>query len=212
MKRALFLLALALPVAAQNSGPSANGDFQFTAAGLAKSIQFNARIHNNGSTSGQLVFVGAEDTPDQDVDGTGDASPAGLLANLSMTVDLDCLKIVGNRAVMSGKIVDASANALIGRRAIFAVEDGGEGAKASPDRYTWGLYRGVESGWVASDAELETDPGIGLTWLASDFEREDDIPVPSHPQSNEVGCNSFPLSSYAFEDVAKGAGNIQVKP
>ena len=211
MKSAILLLALALPAAAQNSGPSANGNFQFIAGGSTKSIEFNARIHKNGSTSGRMVFSGAEALADQDVDGRGDALPGGPLANLTVTVEFDCLKIDGNRAVMSGEVADASLEDLIGRRVIFAVEDGGEGSKKPRDRFTWGLYQAMESGWVASDAELELDLGVGLTWLASDAERKDDIPVPSHP-SQDISCNSFPLGSYAFEDVVQGAGNIQVKP
>jgi len=211
MKSALFLLALALPVFAQNSGPSANGDFQFNAGGFAKSIQFNARIDSNGQTKGEMTFVGAAEIPDQDVDGSGNAAPGGLVSNLSMTVKFDCLTITGNRAVMSGEVTDSSVAAFIGTRAILAVEDGGEGVKKPIDRYTWGLYHAQESGWVPSDADLTIDPGVGLTWLATDFEREDDAGVPSHP-STEISCASFPVGAYALDDVSQGAGNIQVKP
>ena len=211
MKSAVILMALALPLAAQNSGPSANGSFQFTVGNSTKTIEFDARIHNNGSVSGHMVFSGAEVLADQDVDGTGNAAPGGSLGNLTITVEFDCLKIDGNRAVMSGTIVDATLEELIGRQVVFAVEDGGEGGKNPVDRYTWGLYRSMESGWVPSDAELTLDTGIGLTWLASDAEREDDVPVPSHP-GTDISCDTFPMGSYAFGDVVKGGGNIQVKP
>lgn len=211
MKSAVFLLALALPVVAQNSGPSANGDFQFNAGGFAKSIQFNARIDKDGQTKGSMTFVGAAEIPDQDVDGTGTAGPGGLVSNLSMTVEFDCLTISGNRAVMSGEVTESSVSSFVGVRAILAVEDGGEGVKKPIDRFTWGLYHARESGWVPSDADLTVDPGVGLTWLATDFERDDDVGVPSHP-STDISCASFSLAAYALEDVAHGAGNIQVKP
>jgi hypothetical protein len=64
---------------------------------------------------------------------------------------------------------------------------------------------------VGRDAELEFDSGVGLSWIATDFEREDDAGVPSTLPS-EIDCQSFPLSSYALESLPQGSGNIQVKP
>jgi hypothetical protein len=108
-------------------------------------------------------------------------------------------------------VKESSVNAYIGRRMLLTVEDGGEGANAAPDRFTWGQYRSTAATWVASDAELELDPGVGLTWTATDAELTDDVGVPSNPPAG-VDCKSFSLSSYALEDLPLGSGNIQVKP
>jgi hypothetical protein len=84
----LLFAALAFPLFAQENGPSANGEF----SGAGKTIQFDARIQNNGRTNGQMTFSAAEDLGDQDVDGGGDANPGGS-QSLSLTVEFDCLEI-----------------------------------------------------------------------------------------------------------------------
>ena len=207
----VLLLIVTAPLLAQNSGPSANGDFQFSSGGHPLTIQFDARRQNNGSTRGQITLSGSVNVPEQDVDGDGVTSGESLVA-VSIEVDVDCLAVSGNGAVVSGEITDANVPAYVGRRALLAVVDNGEGAKApARDQFMWGLYATPEVTWVASDAELELDPGIGLSWIATDFEREDDAGIPSNP-STTVDCNSFPAGSYAFEDLPLGGGNIQVRP
>ena len=87
-----------------------------------------------------------------------------------------------------------------------------EGINASSlDKLTWGVYRSSARSWIPSDAEWQNDPGVGLTWLATDSERTDDAGISSHP-STTIGCQSFPISSYALVDVQHGFGNIQVRP
>jgi len=213
----VFLLALFVAAAplllAQNSGPSANGDFAFTAGDSAHALQFNARIQNNGQTHGEMTFTGPEELGDQDVDGGGDANPGGSQSGFFVKASFDCLKIIGNRAVMSGEITDSSVPAYIGLQTVLVVEDSGEGAKRSQlDKFTWGVYRGNAITWVPTDAELTFDSGAGLTWLATDAERNDDPGIPSHPGTFGVDCNSFPPSAYDLINVPEGAGNIQVKP
>jgi hypothetical protein len=204
-------LLIAVPLLAQNSGPSANGDFQFSTGGQPLSIKFDARNQNNGSTRGTIDLTGSVNLPDQDVDGEGTLS-GGSLVSVSITVDVDCLAVNGNAAVMSGEISDANIPAYVGRRALLSVVDNGEGVKAPKrDQFMWGLYLTPDLTWVATDAELDFDPGVGLTWIATDFEREDDIGVPSNP-STTVDCHTFPAGSYAFEDLPQGGGNIQVRP
>jgi len=206
----LFTLALAMFLVPATFAQSASGGFHIAGDEGTRNIEFNAKIHPNGSASGDLKFTGPMSVPDQDVDGDGTGDPVAE-ATLSLRVDIDCLKVEGNRAALAGRVRDASVGAYVGRRVVLTVEDGGEGSKAGPDRYTWGQYRSTSSTWVASDAELEVDTGVGLMWFASDFEREDDVAVPSS-QPVGIDCRSFPLSSYALEDLAKGSGNIQVKP
>lgn len=49
------------------------------------------------------------------------------------------------------------------------------------------------------------------SWLATDFERDDDVPVSSVPL-DPGDCRGFSLGAYAVEDLIHGNGNIQVKP
>jgi hypothetical protein len=206
------VLACATPLLAQNNGVSANGTFQFSSGGAAKSISFDVRQHtSSGGASGQMSFSGPAVISGQDVDGDGTPDP-GTLTNLTVKVQFDCLVVNGNRAAMSGKITESSLPALVGRQSILAVEDNGEGSKATgPDRFTWGLYRSTAITWTPSDAEVPGDNGWTLTWIATDAERPDDAGVPSK-KSDTVDCKAFPLSSYSFEEVPQGGGNIQVKP
>ena len=208
----LTCLAAAAPTEAEKGGPSAGGSFQFSVAGLVQTVDFDVRTDKGGATSGQLTFSGAAEIPDQDVDGAGGDLTGGVSADVHYTARFDCLKVSGNRAVMGGFVTGSTTPAHIGQRVLLVVEDNGEGVSAAaPDRLTWGVYRQHARGWIPSDAELEEDSGVGLTWIAKDFEREDDAGVPSH-RSDEVTCQSFPLSSYSLADVAHGDGNIQVRP
>jgi hypothetical protein len=207
-------LVLSMSVSAQNSGPSANGDFAFTTGGLTWAVEFNARIQNKGTTEGQITLVGSMEVPDQDVDGEGSGGSTGI-AQISMTVSVDCLRIAGNRAAIGGEVTDSSNPSYIGRRGLMVVQDGGEGGKKPVDRFTWGLYGSEGIEWVATDAELEFDEGAGLTWIATDAEREDDIGRPSHG-STQITCESFSLAAYDSDNelqaIPHGSGNLQVKP
>lgn len=197
--------------AAGASGPSASGDFQFSLVdGQVRYIQFDVRTQKNGDTKGQMTFNDPSFLVGSDPEAGGDstASPAGLF----VTAEFDCLQTRGNKAVMSGVITQSNLLDAIGEGVLLVVEDNGEGINSpSPDKLTWGVYRSSANGWIPSDAELEHDPGVGLTWLATDAERSDDIGIPSN-QSKTIGCHSFPLSSYALIDVQHGFGNIQVRP
>ena len=203
-----ILLVASAPLFAQNSGPAANGDFEFSSGGNPLNIVFDARIQNNGATRGEITFSGTVEMPDQDVDGEGFGSSSGLV-NVSLTVDVDCFKVDGNQAVLGGVIDDANIPALVGNRVLLAVHDNGE--PGTPDAFTWGIYGTPDLTWVPSDGELLSDPGVGLTWIATDFEREDDIGIPSNA-STEITCETFSFGAYSFQDVPKGGGNIQVRP
>ena len=185
---------------ATGPGPSANGDFQLDAGdGIPRYLQFDAR--EEGNNHGSLTYSDPSTTPE-----------GATVPGVQMTVTFDCVKVQGNRAVMGGVITSSNILAAINNRALLVVEDNGEGIDATaPDRLTWGVYLNVTRDWTPKDSEREDDNGASLTWIATDAERPELPGIPSN-QSTTVRCDSFPLSSYAFVDVAHGNGNIQVKP
>lgn len=203
-------LLLAFAVAAQNSGPASNGDFQFSLEGASGAIQYDARGLGS-SAHGQITFTGTQDISGEDVDGTG-TGDTGTISNVTMSVNVDCLRINGNRAAMSGVVTSSSVPDYVGVRAVLAVEDNGEGHNAPLDRFTWGVYRTAAMTWMPSDAEVPGDNGWMFSWIATDFEQPDDAGVPSSHGGGPVDCQTFPFGSYAFSDVPHGGGNIQVKP
>lgn len=205
----LVLISVALPVLsfAGADGPSATGTFEFTLDDGPKFLKFNARQQNNGRTVGEMSFtdpnLNVVDDPD---------TPANEALGVSMRASFDCLKITGNRAVMSGVITESNLLNAIGLRVLLVVEDNGEGVnQPGTDKLTWGVYQSTATAWIPKDAEREDDNGSSLTWLATDAERSDDVGIPSNP-NRTIGCQSFPLGSYSFADIAHGGGNVQVQP
>ena len=207
---AILFAVLASPALtfAGADGPSASGNFQFTLEdGQPRYLEFNAREQNKGSVVGEMTFSDPTVVPVGDPDATSGPGTAGAL----IRAKFDCLKITGNRAVMSGVIFESNVLSAVGLRVLLAVEDNGEGVNAANDKLTWGIYQPPSSGWVPTDAEREDDRGAGLTWIATDFERPDDPGVPSN-QSKTVGCQNRWLAALDFTDVKHGGGNIQVQP
>lgn len=208
---ALLVVTLALPALtfAGNDGPSATGNFQFTLEdGQARFLEFNARQQNNGRVVGDMTFSDPNVVAVADPDATPGPNNTGAIVQ----ANFDCLKITGNRAVMSGVISQSNILSAVGLRILLVVEDNGEGINAaSTDKLTWGIYQPSGGAWVPKDAEREDDNGAGLSWLATDFERPDDVGVLSN-QSKVIGCQTFSLSAYSFVDVPHGGGNIQVQP
>jgi hypothetical protein len=208
---ALLLVSLALPslTLAGAEGPSANGTFQFSLEdSQTRHLEFNARIQNNGRTVGEMTFSDPAAVLVPDPDNPSATTNPGALVRASF----DCLQITGNRAVMGGVISESNIAAAIGLRVLLVVEDNGEGVNPpSADKLTWGVYQPGDLSWIPKDAEREDDNGASLSWIATDAERPD-LPGVSSNQSKTIGCQSFPIVSYSFVDVAHGGGNIQVKP
>jgi hypothetical protein len=210
---ALSLLGLPSLAAAQTSGSSADGSFSFALQdGLTKTVEFKAITNSDGTTSGRMTFSGPAVFPNQDVDGTGRAGFSGKLENLQIEADFDGLVVDKNRAVMSGTVTGATLGDYIGQRVLLVVEDNGAGIEdKAADKFTWGLYKPAEEGWIPADAELREDNGWQLTWIATDAERKDDEGI-RISRSWSINPRSFPLSSYDFAEITDGVGNIQVSP
>jgi hypothetical protein len=212
--RFTFLSALLLSGLAATSltarAEAASGTYQFTIDDKAvKYVEFDAQRLADGSTSGSLFLSDEATIVYQDVDGVGD--PREKYAGVYIKADLDGIVVEENQAVMSGTVRDSSIPYLVGLRVLLTVEDNGDNTRV-PDKLTWGVYKFIKKDWTPSDAEWDRDPGVGLTWWATDLERKDDrgyqMPRPDAPADTQ----SFPVAGYSFLDASSGVGDIRVSP
>jgi hypothetical protein len=141
----VVLFACGTPLLAQNDGAFANGQFQFISDGAPASIHFNARQRSSG-VSGEIAFSSD---------------------SLTVTVDVDCVLLAGNRAAMSGTITDSSQPELVGSRSLLVVEDNGQGAKATPDRVTWVVVSATDCHALAPSAYALDDVTDGHVHVKS---------------------------------------------
>jgi hypothetical protein len=207
LSRRLTMLALAFtsfPLLAAE----VTGSFHHGKGKDAMKVELNARsTDNSGGATGQLKFQATVELPDVDEDDPfGQKGPA----DLSMKVDIDCLVAKEGRASMSGIVRDASVIGYAGRRVLFAVEDGGEGANAGSDKFTWGVYGVQHVKWSPADSELAFDDGWGRSWKATDSERADDAGVVINRGQDGTDCRAFALSAYDLTPLAADTGNIQI--
>ena len=64
-------------------------------------------------------------------------------------IEIDCLKVVGNTAYMSGfvkNITDPTLGIPEGSKTYFAVQDNGEGAESPPDLLSFVFFTGEQTG------------------------------------------------------------------
>ena len=94
--------------------PSANGHGNITLSGELRTFSFTANTRNDGSVTGSVQLQARQ-------------------ADNTLHGDINCLKVVGNIAVMSGPILNSADPAFNGWTGIFRVQDNGEGANASGD-------------------------------------------------------------------------------
>jgi hypothetical protein len=205
----VVLIGLALPISsvAEGDGPSASGSYQILVDNsTSRDITFNASSAGDGSTTGEITF--------RDI---STASSAKLVVQQQPGEDptffvkakCDCLKINGVEAVLSGTVTESSRESYIGRRVVLVVQDGDRLTPALRDKLTWGFYRSTAKNWVATDAE-RPDETPAATWVARDAERPEDTGQISQ-KSDEVNCESFPISSYSFSGAKYGRGKIEVR-
>ena len=203
----LFLLGLIL-IPTQASAQAASGTYQFSLEdGYTKYLEFAAQKDASGAASGQMTLSDEAKFTIQDVDGTGEKEVT--YPGFYFKAEFDSMIVEKNQAVMSGIVRDSSIREFIGQRVLLTVEDNGDNTRET-DKLTWGIYKPIVRDWIPSDAELKEDPGVGLRWYATDAERKDDIGY-WMPRSEQVDINSFPVSTYAFVDIARGAGDIIVR-
>jgi hypothetical protein len=118
----LTALGASLASAAAGGGnPTASGHANLSVGdGQTRTFSFDAVQHVDGTVTGQ-VEVNNPSFP------------------IRVHSAIDCLKFDGgNRVIASGPVTQSSdpGTIAIGRIAVFAVEDNGEGANAAPDRIT----------------------------------------------------------------------------
>jgi hypothetical protein len=116
----LLLTALMFTTSAAPAGsPRATGGGTTEEDGEKSTFVFNAIQNKNGTVNGHLVYTTRYD-------------------NIRTKMDIDCLNIVGNNAIMSGVITEVKGDNIpafifVGQRAEFQVEDNGEGGDDAPD-------------------------------------------------------------------------------
>lgn len=178
--------------AAKSAGPSASGAGAISLGdGLKREFNFAAITNEDGSVSGRLTLIDPSAATDQNVDGTDEPDSEVPPAGLEVTVEIDSMRVSGNRAALSGTVTSTNAARYAGLRFILTVEDNGESGKSAvPDKVTWGVYhRQAERSPV--DAE---NPDAGV-----------------YPAGEpDVDSQSFPLSSYTLSEIA--TGDIKVSP
>jgi hypothetical protein len=128
-----------LPLTAPAADPpiahlaTGSGHFQYTSdTGVTdlRTFSFEAREYSDGTVN-------------------GNAQVKNRATGQTLNIHIDCLNVIGNVAVVSGIAWSATGPGNTnGDGAIFAVEDNGQGAGATPDRVTY-AYTG--SGLVCTD-------------------------------------------------------------
>lgn len=208
---ALCLVFLALPVVANAQAGFASGRFKFVLEdGAMKSVEFEARSDERGTTTGFFVFTDEAKVEFQDVDGTGEP-PKEEPMPFFMKAEFDAMTIEKNRAVMNGVIRDSSHRSYIGKFVQLVIEDN-DGIEVK-DQFVWTFCEPFQGGWIPTDAEVKDDKGAFMSWWATDAERRDDvgIPSPSVLPGNVKNCGTHSLLAYEFPFIEKGEGELSIK-
>lgn len=202
-------LTFAEPNSKSGDHPSAKGKFEIISTSEetpASSIEFNAEVTPEGKTIGEVVFQEKQKTT---TEATGESKSEDK--PLYLRAECDCLLIKDNKAIISGSIVQSSVDSYVGRRLLVVAQDnGGTENPLKHDRLTYGLYRVLPRNWVVTDAERPDESGPVST-VATDAERLDDVGVATD-RSQDIGCQTFPLSSFSFLDAASSRGTVRVRP
>ena len=111
------------PTSAEGVGPMAAGAAHITGAnGEALTLSFNVKQLPSGEVVGQ-------------------AQRQARPVDATIHYELNCLRIVGNKAIVGGIVTrSTSPSFVVGRKAIFSVEDNGEGPNEPADRVSFVLH------------------------------------------------------------------------
>lgn len=202
---AMLVACLALPnlVLAGAEGASATGAFKFVLDdGVTRMVEFSAREGADGQAAGEMMFSDPSAVPVEDPDEQERVKTEGVLVKARF----DCMQINENRAVIGGEIYESNVLSTVGRRVLLVVEDNG----LERDRLMWGIFQQPAKGWEPKDAERDDDEGARMKWIATDFERRDDVGIPSD-LSKMVTCKSFPLEAFEFPEIKTSGGDLQVQ-
>lgn len=206
----ILLIGLTLPIStvAENSGPSAFGSYQISVNnGTSREITFNASAARDGSATGEITFRDSSKT--SSTKAVTGQQPDEVGSNFYAKAKCDCLKINGVEALLSGTVTESSSESYVGRRVVLVVQDGDSLTPALRDKLTWGFYRSTAKNWIATDSE-RPDEAAAVGWIATDAERPDDTGQISQ-KTDEVNCESFPISSFSFVGAKFGHGKIEVR-
>ena len=118
----LPMFLLADPTGAEGAGPAASGAAHITRNGEPLTLSFNVKQLASGEVTGQAQRK---------------SEPTDTITHY----ELSCLRIVGNRAIIGGIVTRSSSpGVVVGRKAIFSVEDNGEGPNGAVDRVSFVLH------------------------------------------------------------------------
>lgn len=209
----LLCLSAPRPSTAQDKGGYAEGRFWFTTEdGVTRYVEFNAASNGDTATGG-MTFNDTSKVPDDDNDGDPPPKPPASPSEFYVKAEFDGLTVEKNRAIMSGVVRDSSHRSYVGRWVQLVVEDNAENPRL-PDRLTWAFCRPEPGGWVPSDYERPGDNGAYLSWWATDYERKDDVGIPSKNliPGQTKGCRLYTLSAFDYVNPYKWEGDIVVRP
>jgi hypothetical protein len=133
-----FIIALAL-VSCDRSDPLASSpESVMRAASAADAAALTASATGAGNTvvAGELRTFSFTAQLKEDGTASGTAQVNNRMVNEMFQLDLDCLQVAGNIAIMSGIITRHTDTTAIGLTGIFGVIDNGAGANDPPDEVT----------------------------------------------------------------------------
>ena len=201
---AVLAVCLALPnlVYAGAEGATAAGSFKFLLQdGETRLVEFKASEGAGGAGSGEMTLTDPAVMPIDNPDNPERTSPGVMVR-----ARFDCMETSQNTAIMGGEIFDSNVPTAIGQRVLLVVQD--NGIDGASDKLTWGIYQ-PPTKWIPVDAEDPNDRGAFLKWIATDFERKDDVGIPM-PPNPLVQCKTFPGASYDFPEFKYAGGDLQV--
>jgi hypothetical protein len=133
-----LLLAGVAPLdvsAREGLGSWATGNVTVAQEGVSLAVSFSA-MGGRDTATGQIDLRDSTPIPDQDVDGTGEATLVGSPDGVKLQAAVNCLAVDGETAIVGGEVTHSSVERYVGKQVLLFVEDSGK----SKGRFSWGLY------------------------------------------------------------------------